>query len=316
MGFAYTSDLSDEGLRRVVETAISACRVNEPDEHAGLPDGVPGAGLDDLVAADFDARSVEERVEMALELERLATTVLPEVRRTASAVYADERGRNELYTTRGVAAAFEATVAYGYVETIAERGEEMQAGMSFTYGRSATALDLPACGREAAERAAGLLGAERLPSRTVPVVFEPWAAASVGRHPRLEHQRRGGPEGPLAPRRPGRRGGGGELRHPRRRRPAPRRARLPPLGRRGGADPADRGDLRRRAALLPAQQLHRAARRLGEVDRQRRPRLLPEHPRARADQPRPPPRHRRPPRSCSPGWATASSSPTSTASTP
>lgn len=179
MGFAYTSDLSDEGLRRVVETAISACRVNEPDEHAGLPDAVPDSGLDDLVAADFDARSVEERVEMALELERLATTVLPAVKRTASAVYADERGRNELYTTRGVAAAFEATVAYGYVETIAERGEEMQAGMSFTYGRSATALDLGACGREAAERAAGMLGAERLASRTVPVIFEPWAAASI-----------------------------------------------------------------------------------------------------------------------------------------
>jgi PmbA protein len=178
MGFAYTSDLSEEGLRRLIDTALSACRVNEPDEHAGLPDAVPNGDLD-LVAADFDARSVEERVAMALELERLATTAVPEVRRASGAVYADERGRNELYTTRGVAAAFEATVAYGYVETIAERGEEMQAGMSFTYGRSASALDLASCGREAAERAAGLLGADRLPSRTVPVIFEPWAAASL-----------------------------------------------------------------------------------------------------------------------------------------
>lgn len=178
MGFAYTSDLSEEGLRRLVDTALAACRVNEPDEHAGLPDAVPNGALD-LVAADFDALSVEERVAMALELERLATTAVPEVRRASGAVYADERGRNELYTTRGVAAAFEATVAYGYVETIAERGEEMQAGMSFTYGRSASALDLAACGREAAERAAGLLGADRLPSRTVPVIFEPWAAASL-----------------------------------------------------------------------------------------------------------------------------------------
>jgi PmbA protein len=179
MGFAYTSDLSDDGLRRLVDTALSACKVNEPDAHAGLPDAVPDGDLDGLVAADFDARSVEERVAMALELERLAITVLPEVQRTASAVYADERGRNELYTTRGVAAGFEATVAYGYVETIAQRGEEMQAGMSFTYGRSASALDLAACGREAAERAAGLLGADRLASRTVPVIFEPWAAASL-----------------------------------------------------------------------------------------------------------------------------------------
>lgn len=179
MGFAHTSDLSEEGLRRVVDQALGACRVNEPDEHAGLPDALPDGDLEGLVAADFDARPVEERVAMALELERLATTVLPEVTRASATMYADERGRSELFTTRGVAAAFEATVAYAYVEAIAERGEEMQAGMSFTYGRSASALDLPACGREAAERAAGLLGAERLISRTVPVVFEPWAAAAL-----------------------------------------------------------------------------------------------------------------------------------------
>jgi PmbA protein len=179
MGFAYTSDLTTTGLERVVAEALDACRYNEPDEHNGLPEL---AGLDDmpgLVASDFDARSVEDRVAMALELERLTVAQHPAVKRASVAAYTDERGRAELYNTRGLRGAYEATVAYAYVEAIAEQGEEMQSGFSYTYGRSASALDLAACAAEAADRGARLLGASQVPSRTVPVLFEPWAAAEL-----------------------------------------------------------------------------------------------------------------------------------------
>jgi PmbA protein len=179
MGFAYTSDLTATGLKRVVDQALDACGYNEPDDHNGLPELTQLDDLPELVAEDFDARSVEDRVAMALELDRLTAQGNPEVQRTAGSVYADERGRTELYNTRGLRAAYDATVAYAYVEAIAERGEEMQSGFSFTFGRSATALDLDACAAEAADRAARLLGAAQVSSRTTPVLFEPWAAAEL-----------------------------------------------------------------------------------------------------------------------------------------
>jgi PmbA protein len=179
MGFAYTSDLSPSGVERVVAQAVDACRYNEPDENNGLPASTSLSDMPELVAADFDARSVEDRVAMALELDRLTAAAHPAVRRTSGAVYSDERGRNELYNTRGLRAAFDATVAYAYVEAIAEQDEEMQSGFSFTFGRSANALDLAACADEAADRAARLLGAAQVASRTTPVLFEPWAAAEL-----------------------------------------------------------------------------------------------------------------------------------------
>jgi len=179
MGFAYTSDLSDAGVDRVVAQAVDACRYNEPDQHNGLPDAARPEDMPELVAADFDAHSIEERVAMALELDRLTAATNPAVQRTSGTVYSDERGRTELYSTRGLRAAFDATVAVAYVEAIAERGEEMQSGFSFTVGRSAGALDLRACATEAADRAARLLGATQVASRTTPVLFEPWAAAEL-----------------------------------------------------------------------------------------------------------------------------------------
>jgi PmbA protein len=179
MGFAYTSDLSDAGLTRLVRQAGDACRYNEPDPYMGLPEVAPDGDIDGLADGDFDKRSIEDRVAMAVELERLTCAAHGEVGRTSGAVYSDERAHTELHTSRGVRAAFEATVAYAYVEAIAERSDEMQSGFSFTYGRSSGALDLQACADEAARRAAGLLGAESLSSRTVAVLFEPWAAGSL-----------------------------------------------------------------------------------------------------------------------------------------
>lgn len=179
MGFAYTSDLTDEGVRRVVAQALDACRYNEPDEFKGLPDSTHLDDMPELVAADFDARSTEERVAMALELDSLTASADPAVSRTSGSVYSDERSRVELYNTRGLRAAYDATVAYAYVEAIAERGDEMQSGFSFTYGRSAAQLDLRACATEAADRASRLLGATPVSSRTTPVLFEPWAAAEL-----------------------------------------------------------------------------------------------------------------------------------------
>jgi len=179
MAFAYTSDLTDAGVRRVVNQALEACRYNGADEYNGLPELTTLDQMPELVADDFDARSVEDRVAMALELDRLTAERHPEVKRTAGSVYSDERGRVELYNSRGLRAAFDATIAVAYVESIAERGEEMQSGFSFTYGRSAGALDLDACASEAADRAARLLGASQVSSRTTPVLFEPWAAAEL-----------------------------------------------------------------------------------------------------------------------------------------
>jgi PmbA protein len=179
MGFAYSSDLTVTGLKRVVDQALDACRFNEPDQHNGLPALASLDDMPELVAQDFDALGVEDRVAMALELDRLTAGQTPDVKRTAGAVYADERSRIELYNTRGLRAAYDATVAYAYVEAIAERGEEMQSGFSFTYGRSASALDLRACAAEAADRGARMIGASQVAGRTTSVLFEPWAAAEL-----------------------------------------------------------------------------------------------------------------------------------------
>ncbi len=179
MGFAYTSELDPDALDALAGEALHNGRFNHPDEANMLPDPepiVPLEGLSSPTAAGIDP---QRKIEFALELEQRTVSLDPRVKRVSDAVYSDGSGHVEIYNTRGLQAGFDRSVAYGVVEAIAEQDSEMQSGFSFTYGRDLDALDLEATAQEAVARAAGLLGARRVPTATVPVVLDPLAAAMI-----------------------------------------------------------------------------------------------------------------------------------------
>jgi PmbA protein len=62
---------------------------------------------------------------------------------------------------------------------LAERNGETQSGFAFRVAREPDELDWEAAAAEAAERAARLLGARKPGSERLPVVLDPWAAASL-----------------------------------------------------------------------------------------------------------------------------------------
>src|SRR5205085_9108 len=88
MGFASTSDLGEESLRRLVKMALEVQAHTDPDAFAGLPeatietDGAAAAG--ELEDGRIDWRAgARERSRLALELDARATSCRPIVRRTA-----------------------------------------------------------------------------------------------------------------------------------------------------------------------------------------------------------------------------------------
>ncbi len=90
----------------------------------------------------------------------------------------DESSAIALASSTGLRGEAEATTCYAYLQAIAADGEDKQTGMGFGMGRAPGALDAEAIGREAAERAGSLLGAEKPASRSCPVVLDETVAAS------------------------------------------------------------------------------------------------------------------------------------------
>ena len=179
VGFAYTSDTDAAALDALVDEALRNGRYNHADEANVLPEPEVIEELSGLYAPDLASIDPQRKIEFALEMERVATSLDPRVRRVSDVVYSDGAGHVELANTRGLDLGFERTVAYGVIDAIAEQDSERQSGFAFTYGRDLDGLDLAGVAREAVDNAVGLLGGRRVRTARVPVVLHPDAGTMI-----------------------------------------------------------------------------------------------------------------------------------------
>src|SRR5262245_54042806 len=106
-GYAYGSDLSEAGLRRLAAAAIGAAAVTEPDELAGIPDRPGAAEVGPLASPEIERWTMDRRVELALAVERAARERDPLVSNVEDTVYSDSTGRVALANSAGFAGGFE-----------------------------------------------------------------------------------------------------------------------------------------------------------------------------------------------------------------
>ena len=177
-GYAYGSDLGEDGLRDVARAAADLATVTEPDEHVGLPDEFGIAAVPDLTAPGVDSWGTERKVALALDLERAARGRDPLISNVEDTVYGDVRASVALANSSGFCGGYDQTSAYAYVYAFAGDGDDRMTGLGLGTGRGPEALDPEEIGQEAADRALGLHGARRTETRRCPVVLDAHVAAS------------------------------------------------------------------------------------------------------------------------------------------
>ena len=134
-GYAYGSDLSEEGLRTLARDATASAGVTEPDEHAGIPSEPGAAPIDGLRAPGFGDWTMERRVELALAVERAARERDPLITNVEDTVYSDTEARAALANSNGFCGSFEETQCYAFAYAFAGDGADRMTGMGFAVGR-------------------------------------------------------------------------------------------------------------------------------------------------------------------------------------
>jgi PmbA protein len=177
-GFAYAGTLEEEVLGETLAEARDNAAFATPDEFLGLatPDGVAKADLD-LWREELVEFPTDQKVALALELERAVRGADPRISGIESAEYVDSVSEAAIVTTAGIRAASRDTGCYVATYAMAQEEGETQTGFGFSVGRDPAELDVGRAAGDAANRATRLLGASKPPTERVTVVLDPWVTA-------------------------------------------------------------------------------------------------------------------------------------------
>ena len=179
-----TSDFSDAALAEMAERAVAMARLAPEDSYAGLApkDHLAHAPFADLDLVDPAEPSPESLRSRALEVEDAARAVAG-ITNSAGASAGYSRSVAALVTSHGFAAGYDSTSHSAGASMIAGEGDAMQ--RDFEYRVARYLEDLPDCaaiGRVAGERAVARLNPVRLPSGTMPVLFDPRVSSGLIGH--------------------------------------------------------------------------------------------------------------------------------------
>jgi PmbA protein len=179
---SYTSDFSAPALAALVRETVAMARVTGEDAAAGLPEETIPAetielGLFDPTPA---ALPTPERIEWARRAEAAAFAASAEITNSQGATYASGEGSVVLANTLGFLGGYRTSSVSLSAVPQAERDGQMERDYWYTAGRGLSDLETPEhVGQVAAERTRRRLGARKVPTCEVPVVFDPETAAEI-----------------------------------------------------------------------------------------------------------------------------------------
>jgi PmbA protein len=183
-GHASTSDFSPKAMRDTVDAALSIAGFTASDDCAGLADP-------DLLARDVPDLDlwhqwdlpVERAIELARSCEAAGIAVDSRISNSEGATVSTQESNFVYGNTLGFLAGYPSSRHGIWCSLIAGKNDTMQRDDWYETTRDPTELATPELvGRRAGERAIQRLGARKIPTTQVPVLFEAPVAASLLGH--------------------------------------------------------------------------------------------------------------------------------------
>jgi len=183
---SQTSDLSPGVVQKLVDETLEMARLTSEDPSSGLPEeAVSAKDIPDLRLADpsWDNIKPEQRIDLARRAEAAALAADPAITNSSGGSFEYERSRTILANTQGFLGGYETTGAYLVSMPIAESNGAMQQDYWLSVSRHRDKLDSPEeVGRIAAQRVLRRLGARKVKTCEVPIVFDPLTAQTLLKH--------------------------------------------------------------------------------------------------------------------------------------
>jgi PmbA protein len=180
-----TADMTPRALDQLVRDAVDLASISEPDQYAGLPERADLAtgSLPNLQLYDerIESLTADEMRDMALRCEAAAFDYDSRVTNSDSCSMEVRRGVVALANSLGFVGSYPSTAAALMIEAICDDADGKKRNDYWhSFERALHRLESPEdVGRKAATRAVAKLGARKMPTKAVPVVWEAPVASAL-----------------------------------------------------------------------------------------------------------------------------------------
>jgi PmbA protein len=185
-GSSYTSDLSPEGVKQMVSQAIELAAVTTADPFAGLPDASEFGSISGdlkLYSADVAQLEASAKIDIARRAEAAALQFDPRITNSDGGSFDSHLGRRVFANSRGFSGEYSSSYCSISASAVAKQNDQMERDYWYHSARRFADLEQPDyIGRRAAERTLRRLGAVKVETQKVPIIFEPRVARSMMGH--------------------------------------------------------------------------------------------------------------------------------------
>ena len=183
----YSSDFSRDGLDRMLKSALELSKITSEDPFGGLPEASQLGSLSgnlDLYHPDVYSLPGQERIAYARRAEKAAMDVDARIKNSDGGSFDAATGHKIFANSLGFLGEYRRSYCSVAAVPIAQdESGAMQRDYWFSVARSLAKLDSPEnVGKIAAQRTLRRLGARKVKTAQVPVIFDPLVAASILEH--------------------------------------------------------------------------------------------------------------------------------------
>jgi PmbA protein len=179
MGFSHCNDFSDRSLEDTISRAIAFAKLSSPDENNVLTDDIGITPVEGLFDPGIAAETMEKKINMALELEKLAMKD-PRITKSAGAGYGEGESEIFIANSNGILKSYKSSGCSIGVSVVAEKGDQKNTGGEYcSRVFFADLVTLEEIAAIASQRAWELIDPVMIKTQRAAVIFDPDVASSL-----------------------------------------------------------------------------------------------------------------------------------------
>ncbi|MBB6481902.1 TldD/PmbA family protein [Spirochaeta isovalerica] len=179
MGLSFTEKVNGENIAVSLDKARENATYIPDDKGYAIFESDEERVYDRFKSADLHKVSVEQKKELALEIEKYAKAYDERIINVPEAIYSDVANERIVANSYGLCKTEKASLCYAYAYLMASDGKDTSVGFYFQGEKNFADLDPKKIAELAAEDALCKLNAEEIDSGSYPVIFSASTASSL-----------------------------------------------------------------------------------------------------------------------------------------